>query len=205
MDAAFEGFGGGLMSGFRADEPTDVSEERVRRETVSFEELYRAEFAFVWRSLLRLGADRNALDDLVQEVFLVVHRKLDAFEGRSSTRTWLYGILRRVAADHRRTRRRKTAAATSPDDVDRMGARDPGAAEARMEAADLVDVLLEELDDDKREVLVLAELEGMTMAEIAEAIDVNPNTVSARLRAARKIFSEALARHEQRDAERGAE
>lgn len=193
MHGAVANAAGGLMVAVLGEEAADVP---------SFEELYRAEFAFVWRSLVRLGVDRNAMDDLVQEVFLVVHRKLDAFERRSSLRTWLYAILRRVAADHRRTRRRKPSSATSPDDFDQMRARDTGAAEAQMEAANLVDVLLEELDDDKREVLVLAELEDMTMAEISAATGVNPNTVSARLRAARKAFSEALARHEQRDAER---
>ena len=63
----------------------------------AFERVYEEHFDFVWRSLRRLGVPRSALDDAVQEVFLVVHRRLAEFEGRSSLKTWLFGIAVHIA------------------------------------------------------------------------------------------------------------
>jgi RNA polymerase sigma-70 factor (ECF subfamily) len=168
--------------------PADAALER-------FLALYREHFPFVWRTVGQLGVDPAAVADAVQDVFLVVHRRFADFEGRSSVKTWLFGIARRVAADHRKARRRKPATLTEPALLDGF-ARDDGGAMRQLEASDLVGALLDCLDDVKREVFVLAELEGMTIAEIAEATSANPNTVSARLRAARAAFECALVEHE---------
>jgi RNA polymerase sigma-70 factor, ECF subfamily len=164
---------------------------------ISFEALYHEQFAFVWRSTRRLGVSPSALDDVVQEIFLVVHKKLASFEGRSSLKTWLFGIVRRVVADHRRSKRRKPTSPMPADDFESV--RDPNASAPHrsFEVVDLVDCLLESLDEDKREVFILAELEQMTLAEIAVATNTNPNTVASRLRAARRYFEEAFERHEQ--------
>lgn len=163
----------------------------------TFLALYRAHFPFAWRSVRQLGVRTEWVDDVVQETFLVVHRRFADFEGRSSIRTWLFGIVRRVVADHRKSRRRKPAVPTEPAALE--GAARSAHPSARLEAFDLVCVLLDTLDETKREVFVLAELEGMTMAEIAEATSSNPNTVAARLRAARATFERALADHERRE------
>jgi RNA polymerase sigma-70 factor (ECF subfamily) len=72
-------------------------------------DIYREHFDFVWRSLRRMGVAPGSMDDAAQDVFLVVHRKLAAFERRSSVKTWLFGIVARVAHDHRRSERRKGA------------------------------------------------------------------------------------------------
>jgi RNA polymerase sigma-70 factor (ECF subfamily) len=165
----------------------------------AFDALYREHFRFVWRTVRRLGLEGSAIDDVVQEVFLVVHRRLGAFEGRSSPKTWLYGIVRRVVSDHRRTLRRRPALAPADApaaDVDAVACAEQGP-EASAEQAERVRMLhrlLAELDDDKREVFVLAELEGLTIAEMAEALAVNPNTIASRLRAARREFEAALDR-----------
>jgi RNA polymerase sigma-70 factor (ECF subfamily) len=164
---------------------------------VSFLAVYREHFAFVWRSVAQLGVEPSAIADAVQDVFVVVHRRQADFEGRSSVKTWLFGITRRVVADHRKSRRRKPATPTEPMLLDAC-AQDDGAM-SKLEAADLVGALLDTLDDVKREVFVLAELEGMTMAEIAEATSTNANTVAARLRAARAAFERALVEHEKGD------
>jgi RNA polymerase sigma-70 factor (ECF subfamily) len=165
---------------------------------LTLESVYREHFTFVWRSVRRLGIRGAAVDDVVQEVFLVAHRKLDSFAGRSSTRTWLYGILRRVIADHRRTLRRKPAwSEESEGQVDALSDARSKGPDASAEEADNVRLLyrvLDAMDEDKREVLILAELEGMTMQEIGEALEINPNTASSRLRVARQRFEEALAR-----------
>ena len=69
---------------------------------LTFKEVYEEQFRFVWRSLRRLGVRESDVADAAQDVFLVVHRRLDEFEGRSKVSTWLYGICYRVARDRRR-------------------------------------------------------------------------------------------------------
>ena len=172
---------------------------------LSFDGLYDEHFGFVWRSLRRLGVDPSALDDAVQDVFVVVHRRLAEFEGRSSPRTWLFGILLRVARDHRRSARRKRNHGLLPaGDVDTAEVADPTSptpleSAARAEAVRMVYAILDSLDDDKREVLVMGDLEQMSVPEIAEALGANPNTVYSRLRAARAEVEQAIARFRARD------
>jgi RNA polymerase sigma-70 factor (ECF subfamily) len=171
---------------------------------LDFEALYDAHVVFVFRNVRRLGVPDAHVDDAVQEVFLVVHRRLAEFEGRSSVRTWLFGILARVAADHRRSLRRKSPHLRSPGGVvepdsiavERDGPHDVA---TRAEGVRLLHALLGELDDDKRAVLILAELEQMSSPEIAESLGVNLNTVYARLRAARREFEQAAQRERARD------
>ena len=168
------------------------------RTWADFEALYREHFRFVWRIVRRLGIDGEQVDDVVQDVFVVVHRRLGDFEGRSSAKTWLYGIVRRVVADHRRTLRRKPGhevpdiPAESDPDAMTSGDQSPQASVEQSERVRLLHRLLGQLDDDKRDVFVLSELEGLTMVEIAEALDVNANTIASRLRAARREFEAAL-------------
>ncbi|HSO37096.1 MAG TPA: sigma-70 family RNA polymerase sigma factor [Labilithrix sp.] len=168
-------------------------------EAPGFDEVYRAEFGFVWRSAKRLGLRDAGLDDAVQEVFVVVHRRLAEFEGRSSLRTWLFGITLRVVRDHRRSARRRDPG--PPVDPDSLRATGGGPAESaeKAEAVRLLHALLDELDDERREVFVMAELEQMPMPEIAEALGINVNTAYARLRVARQEFEQALGRHRARD------
>lgn len=171
-------------------------------EIATFEHIYQQYFDFVWRSARRLGVSENAVDDVVQDVFLVVHRRLRDFEGRSSMKTWIFGITLRVISDHRRTIRRKGGLAPLPDD-EVLGDRGEGpvAALEKRQAARVLHALLEELDDEKRTVFVLAELEELGAKEIAELVGVPVNTVYSRLRAAREAFDGALARY--RAKERG--
>ena len=173
-------------------------------EAPSFEGVYEAHFDFVWRSVRRLGVSESAAEDAVQEVFLVVHRRLGEFEARSSMKTWLFGIARRIASRYRRTRDRRpeTGGTATLETLRDRG--QPGSDEslARAQALVLLDALLDELDDDKREVFVLAELEQMTMPEIGQALGLNVNTAYTRLRAARRDFEQAAARERARAARR---
>jgi RNA polymerase sigma-70 factor (ECF subfamily) len=164
-----------------------------------FERLYDEYVDFLWRSARRLGVDELGADDVVQQTFLIVHRRLGEFEGRSSVRTWLFSILLRVVHDHRRTLRRKSPHLShAPADPDLLadGACDanPHEALARAEASRTIDVLLESLDADKRVVFVLAELEEMTADEIGQATGLDRQAVYSRLRAARTDFERAAAR-----------
>lgn len=176
----------------------------VSEKMLDFEAIYDDHVDFVFRNVRRLGVPDAHVDDAVQEVFLVVHRRLAEFEGRSSLKTWIFGILARVAADHRRSLRRKSPHLRSPGGIVEpdtvIDERDgPHESIARAEGLRLLHALLDELDDDKRAVLVLAELEQMSSPEIAESLGCNLNTVYARLRAARREFEQAASRERARD------
>jgi RNA polymerase sigma-70 factor (ECF subfamily) len=168
-------------------------------ERASFAAVYGEHFEFVYRTVRRLGVIESAAEDVAQEVFVCVHKSLAEFEGRSSMRTWLFGIARNVAYRHRRTLTRRIA--TTPGDAGVLeSAHDETAQSAhdlaeRSEAARLLDELLASMDDEKRETFVLVELEEMSMPEVAEALGINVNTAYTRLRAARQQFEAALARH----------
>jgi RNA polymerase sigma-70 factor (ECF subfamily) len=170
---------------------------------VGFLDLYEEHLSFVWNGVRRLGVPESAIEDVVQEVFLVVHRKLGDFEGRSSIRTWLYGIALRVVQHHRRHHRR--AGGVVAGDVESLACStgpSPHESAERSQGVHLLHRLLDEMDDDQREVLVLAELEQMTAPEIAEVTGQNLNTVYWRLRAARQRFERLVLRH-QAQKERG--
>jgi RNA polymerase sigma-70 factor (ECF subfamily) len=158
---------------------------------LSFDQVYDQYFDFVWANLRRLGIPSAHLEDAVQELFIVVHRRLGEFAGRSSMKTWLAGIAWRIASEHRRHESRKGGGTPVPDTLVAPG-RDPLGAAMHAESVRQLDALLNELDEDKRVVFVLAELEQMSVPEIAQALDVNMNTVYSRLRAARMIFDDVL-------------
>jgi RNA polymerase sigma-70 factor, ECF subfamily len=166
----------------------------------SFDDLYEQHFAFVWRSARRLGINDSALEDVAQEVFLVVHRRLDSLERGALLRSWLFSIVVRVVSDARRSLRRKPAnlggSARSSLDVDGIGtsAASPEDSLARVEARRVMDAVLDGMTDPRRQVFILAELEQMSVPDIAAAVGANVNTVYARLRAARADFEQGVAR-----------
>lgn len=164
-------------------------------EELDFTALYEQYFNFVWRSARRLGVADALLDDAVQDVFVVVHRRLDDFEGRSSVKSWIFGITRRVAKDHRRRASRKDRGKVPADGLAAVGEPTPAELAQRSEARTLLYQMLDGLDEQKREVFILAELEEMTVPEIAESIEANVNTVYSRLRAARRAFEQQVTRH----------
>jgi len=146
-----------------------------------------------------LGVDESAVDDVTQEVFVTVHRRLGDFEMRCAPKTWVFSIAMGIVRNYRRSRRRREAAeplsshVVSPDMVaDR--AADPMEQASLAEAGRLLHRLLEQLGEEKAIVFMMAELEGMTVPEIADLTGANINTVYSRLRAARKEFDQALSR-----------
>jgi RNA polymerase sigma-70 factor (ECF subfamily) len=170
----------------------------------SFANVYRTYVHFVFRSARALGVHPPAVDDVVQEVFVVVHKRLGELREHSNLRSWISRILVNVVRHQRRTFARKSPQYRScetpgnPDDLPNCAA-DPCEALALSEQARLVQRLLDSLDDDKREILVLAEMEELSVREIAEALGLKLNTAYSRLRLARRAFDEALARDGARD------
>lgn len=155
----------------------------------SIASLYARHFAFVWRMLRRFGVDHEDLEDRTHDVFLVAHRRWEEFEGRSTDSTWLYGIARRVAADHRRSRERRHRRQSALADQERVGS--PTRRDAS-EALVFLDSFLATLGEDLREAFVLFELEGMRGQEVAEMTGVNTNTLYARRRKARLAFESMI-------------
>lgn len=152
--------------------------------TLTFREVFEENLPYVWRALRYLGIPESDLADLCQEVFLVVHRRLDDFEGRSSLRTWIYGICLKVASSHRRRAhvRRETMHSTPPECV--ASASQERAVE-QQERRDLLLQVLRGLDDGPREAFVLFEIEGRSMEEVAELLGCPLRTAYAKLYSAR--------------------
>jgi RNA polymerase sigma-70 factor, ECF subfamily len=180
-----------------APEPTPAGP----RESVDVPAWYREHFAFVWRSLRRLGVPPASLDDASQEVFIVVHKRRLDYDGVTAARAWLFGIARRVSARHRRLGASERGAVFD-ESVHPASHPDPQQAALQVESDALVQRCLAALDEDKRCAFILGELEGLRGSEIAEALSLNINTVYARLRAARQQFvasyrrEQARARHQ---------
>jgi RNA polymerase sigma-70 factor (ECF subfamily) len=158
-----------------------------------FDQTYREHFAFVWRSLQRLGVGKTTLDDAVQDVFIVAFRRASEFRARSSYRTWLFGIAANVARDHRRKGHRAEAFEPMPDQLHSPRAS-PLEQASDAQALRFIEQFVMTLGNGKRDVFILAELEQMTAPEIAEALGIKLNTVYSRLRAARESFGNMLER-----------
>jgi RNA polymerase sigma-70 factor, ECF subfamily len=155
--------------------------------------VFREHAAYTWRVLRRLGVRESDVEDVCQEVFLIIHKKLGGFEGRSSLRTWVYGICVRAASDYRkRSFRRNETVTESPPEL--LSASDPHGETAGRQARLLLDQIVGELDDDKRAVFVLFEIEELAMAEVATAVGCPLQTAYSRLHAARAQVEKGVAR-----------
>jgi RNA polymerase sigma-70 factor (ECF subfamily) len=150
--------------------------------------LYDAHAHQVWRMVARLGVPEGAVEDVVQDVFLTAHRRLPEFAGRSSPLTWLFGIAMKLAANGRR--RRTADAPVPPSLIDTT--RAPDEQLDRRRAMKSLDRALAHLPDEQRDAVVLMDLEQLTAAQVAEALEVNVNTVYSRLRLGRLALARAL-------------
>lgn len=161
-------------------------------EGTEFERLYAAEFAFVWRCLRALGVLEAELDDAAQEVFLVVHRRLENVDRSLPLRAWLFGVVRNVAYNQKRSRRRKSGVLGSLDGEPPSQQPSPFDRALAREAAASMQAFLADLSEAKREVFILAELEEWTVVEVAGAVGIPLNTAYSRLRSARIDFESFL-------------
>lgn len=166
----------------------------------SFDAVFRAEHDFVWRTLRHYGVPDAALDDATQDVFVVVHRRLDDYDDRAPLRSWLIGIARRVASRHRsksavRAQREAPLGPVEPSSADPS----PHTGAIRVEAVDFVSSFLDQLAPKLRAVFQLCEIEGMSAPEVAEALGISVNTVYSRLRLSRARFERALERRNVRE------
>ena len=146
---------------------------------------------YIWRTLRHLGISEADTPDLCQEVFVTVHRRLSSFEGRSTLQTWLYGICIRIASEHRRrphVRYEQPLSEPAPE----SGAQFASAPDSNLEQRRAIQRLLAALDDDKRQVVVLYEIEGFSMKEVAEIVCCPLQTAYSRLHAGRALMLAAF-------------
>lgn len=165
----------------------------------SLEEIYDQHYTFVWRVARRLGVSDAALDDVVQEVFMVIHRRRHELDMTGSIPALLYGVTRRVASRARDVAKQREDRLTLIEPPTAAASDDPESRASLEERAAVVRDALEAMDEDKRVMFLLTEVEGMSIVEAAAVVDANVNTAHSRARAARELVQKAIARHRARD------
>lgn len=156
--------------------------------------LYSTHLRDVWRWLSLFGVRDHDLEDAAHDVFVAAYRGLADFEGRSSHRTWLFGIARHVAIDLRRKVVARRETGDEPPDA-HDPAPGPEQAAQVAQARAILDGLLAALTDVQRDTFLLYELGGYSGADIAELMEVPLQTVFSRLRRARDHVDAQSAQH----------
>jgi len=169
-----------------------AGESTLQLESADFEQLYQLYFGFTWRVLGHLGVKPHAIDDAVQEVWIVVHRRLPSFAGRSALKTWLFGVALNVARNQRRADDRRSK--NLPDGPLGGTPLDPESIHEANEAWERVQRFLATLDEQPRAIFVCNLLENLSALQTAEATGVDVATVYKRVRSLRHAFKVWLAR-----------
>jgi RNA polymerase sigma factor (sigma-70 family) len=188
----------GLGSHARSAEPGPARSPHAAEDAPSFQfdAVYTEQFDFVCRSLRLLGVPRDGLEDAAQDVFGIVSRRLDEFVSRASIKTWIFAITQRVAANHRRTLRRKQRPLEPLSQPFAANDPSPEAEAEAAQAAALIQTFAEGLDDGHRAVLVLGLIESVPARTIAADLGVPVNTVYSRMRSVRQDLKAFLREHE---------
>lgn len=172
------------------DQPATAAE---RRGTPGIEVIYAEHADFVWACLQRFGIGQSDADDALQEVFLVVHRRLGTFRGDAHVRTWLYGITLRVAMAWRR-RKRGHGELTLEEALPDVNQPSPEESLSLRERQRLLFSVLDVLELEKRALIVMYEIDELGCDEIASIVGVPVGTVYSRLHAARRDLERAVKR-----------
>jgi RNA polymerase sigma-70 factor (ECF subfamily) len=164
---------------------------------VDFRAIFDGHLTYVWNTLRRLGVPERDREDLANEVFLVVHRKLASYDAGRPLRPWLFGIAHRCASDYRRLHRHRYELQIEFDEPASMASSAHSELEAQ-EAKMLLAAALEKVDYDRRAVLILHDLDGCSMPDIASALGIPVRTGYSRLRIGREELAAAVRRIEAR-------
>ena len=172
------------------DIPKDTLIKASRGDMRAFEDIYRQSSGFVYSVALRVTRNRDDAQEVTQDVFIKIYKKLKSFRFQASFKTWLYRVTANTAINSYRKRARQMARSGDFDTaIKTEGVY--GAVESEVDQKDSqeqVDKLLKELNPDQRTCVVLRELEGLSYREIAKALRLNINTVRSRLKRARQAL-----------------
>jgi len=173
--------------------PADLQPPRARRaqdERAEFDAFYLQHVQLVSRWVSRLAGPELEKEDLVQEVFMIAHRRRDTFRGAAKMSTWLFGITQNVVRHRRRKERVRSLLLGAATDLGRLTPLRPTPVEEleRREATKTVYRLLDDLPDKYRDVFILFEIEGLSGAEIGALTGLNLTTLRVRLHRARARF-----------------
>lgn len=179
-----------------------ISDEAGPAKPLNVAQIHELHADFVWSSLQRLGIQPADLEDSMQDVFVVVHRRLGTFDGSSRLSTWLFGICLRVASQYRRkAHRRRERGVVDLEHTAGEGETPDGELLAR-EAERRLQQVLDALEPERRVVFVMFELESIGCAEIAKQLGLPLGTVYSRLAAARADFTKAALKLRRQDERR---
>ena len=158
---------------------------------------------FVWITLQRFGVAPADLEDALQDVFIVVQKRIASFDWACALTTWIFAVCRRVASTYRRRADRDRG--RHEPLADEM--TDPGSSPEELladrQAQARLDRMLDAMDLDRRAVFVMFEIEEMPCSEIAAMVGVPLGTVYSRLHAARKELAKLLEKEQASAARRG--
>lgn len=176
------------------DIPREIIAAAAEGDTGAFEKIYRATADYVYTIALRIVGNGADAEEVTQDVFLKVHRKLGRFRFDSSLSTWIHRIaVNNAISAVRRISRRRARQVEFDDAVSRSDCHAARRESLERERNELrVRSMLEALNPDQRACIVLREMQGMRYQEIADTLGTNINTVRSRLKRARETL---LARH----------
>lgn len=180
---------------------TDLRETTsTARGALDLEAVYASQREFVWLTLQRMGVRRSDLEDVFQDVFVIVHRRLHTYRREAKLSAWLYGICLRCVARHRRRAFRRRE---SPDGVElepqdanlwQSGVTAPDQQLDERQNQERLNQLLDALDPEHRAMIVMYEIEELGCAQISELTGVKLGTVHSRLHTARNKLAAAAQR-----------
>ncbi len=182
-----------------ADLGQDVIRRAQENDIAAFEMIYRHYSGMVYRVALRMTGNAEDAEEVTQEVFLSVHKHLRAFTGKSSLKTWIYRIAINSSLNAQRRKKSRGREAGWEEGFDPEDTRPDVREAAEQEALrDTVSGLLEQINPDQRACLVLRSQEGLSYEEIAQALNINMNTVRSRIKRAREALLALYKGKEQR-------
>ena len=155
-----------------------------------FSTLFEEHVDYVCHSLRRLGVREADIDDLAQEVFVTVHGRLADYDSSRPLRPWLFSFVCRLAANYRRLKRhRSELLSQNEQESPAVSSEKAGAA---VEARQALLIALQQLPFKRQVPFIMHDLDGMTAAEIADALHLPVDTVYSQIRVARKEMRAAL-------------
>ncbi len=157
----------------------------------AFTAVYEQSFDYVWHSLRRLGVAERDLEDVTQEVFVIVHRKLDQYDASLPLKPWLFGIAVRTAANFRRLSRHGKEVSQDRSEIDGQEPDQDKALQSR-QIRELLIAALQKVVLERRALIILHDIDGCSMPEISTSMNIPLNTAYSRLRLGREELAQAL-------------